>query len=155
MCIEMTDLKEVSISWDIYWLSSCLIVKIEQPETGAIVARMSPSWLRFGNFEMFYSRDDMDNVRRLADYAIDQVVKDDEATSPGNKYARFFRNVTKSTAKMVAEWQAIGFNHGVMNTDNMSILGLTMDYGPFQIMDYYDPSYTCNHSDESGRKVKC
>ncbi|GAN03711.1 conserved hypothetical protein [Mucor ambiguus] len=124
---------------------------IEQPETGAIVARMSPSWLRFGNFEMFYSRDDMDNVRRLADYAIDQVVKDDEAAGPGNKYARFFRNVTKSTAKMVAEWQAIGFNHGVMNTDNMSILGLTMDYGPFQIMDYYDPSYTCNHSDDSGR----
>lgn len=129
--------------------------QVEQPETGAIVARMSPSWLRFGNFEMFYSRDDMDNVRRLADYAIEQVVKDDDALGPGNKYARFFRNVTKSTAKMVAEWQAIGFNHGVMNTDNMSILGLTMDYGPFQIMDYYNPSYTCNHSDESGRKVKC
>ncbi|KAI8638502.1 hypothetical protein BD408DRAFT_477614 [Parasitella parasitica] len=123
----------------------------KQPETGAIVTRMSPSWLRFGNFQIFYSRDDMDNVRRLADYAIEQVVKDTESSGPGNKYARFIRNVTKSTAKMVAEWQAIGFNHGVMNTDNMSILGLTMDYGPFQIMDFYDPLYVCNHSDESGR----
>ncbi|CEP17535.1 hypothetical protein [Parasitella parasitica] len=125
--------------------------KDKQPETGAIVTRMSPSWLRFGNFEIFYSRGDMDNVRRLADYAIDQVVKDTDSSGPGNKYARFIRNVTKSTAKMVAEWQAIGFNHGVMNTDNMSILGLTMDYGPFQIMDFYNPSYICNHSDDSGR----
>ena len=59
----------------------------------------------------------------------------------------------EKTAQMVAEWQAIGFNHGVMNTDNMSVLGLTMDYGPFQIMDYYNPFYVCNHSDEAGRKV--
>lgn len=113
---------------------------------------MAPSWLRFGNFEIFYSRDDMDNVKLLADYAIDHVVKDED-NGPGNKYARFFRNVTKRTAEMVADWQSIGFNHGVMNTDNMSILGLTMDYGPFQIMDYYNPHYTCNHSDEAGRKV--
>ncbi|KAI7903187.1 uncharacterized protein BX663DRAFT_542691 [Cokeromyces recurvatus] len=121
-----------------------------QPERGAIVTRMAPSWLRFGNFEIFYSRNDMENVRRLADYAIDEVVKD-ENNGSGNKYARFFRTVTRNTAQMVAEWQAIGFNHGVMNTDNMSILGLTMDYGPFQIMDYYDPSYICNHSDSTGR----
>lgn len=94
----------------------------------------------------------MDNVKLLADYAIDHVVKDED-NGPGNKYARFFRNVTKRTAEMVADWQSIGFNHGVMNTDNMSILGLTMDYGPFQIMDYYNPHYTCNHSDEAGRKV--
>jgi uncharacterized protein YdiU (UPF0061 family) len=129
-----------------------LPILLVQPESGAIVARMSPSWLRFGNFEIFYHRDDMDNVRVLADYAIENVVKDEEKEFGGNKYARFFRNITKKTAKMVAEWQAVGFNHGVMNTDNMSILGLTMDYGPFQIMDYYNPLYTCNHSDETGRK---
>ncbi|RCH89392.1 hypothetical protein CU098_002721, partial [Rhizopus stolonifer] len=121
-----------------------------QPEIGAIVVRMAPSWLRFGNFEIFYSRDDMNNVKLLADYAIEQVVGDIQ-NGTGNKYARMFRNVTKKTAEMVAEWQAIGFNHGVMNTDNMSILGLTMDYGPFQIMDYYNPLYVCNHSDETGR----
>lgn len=113
---------------------------------------MAPSWLRFGNFEVFYHRDDMDNVRKLADYAIENVVKDEGGyEGSGNKYARFFRNITKKTAEMVAEWQAIGFNHGVMNTDNMSILGLTMDYGPFQIMDYYNPRYTCNHSDHTSR----
>ncbi|KAI8364330.1 hypothetical protein EDC96DRAFT_444231 [Choanephora cucurbitarum] len=122
-----------------------------QPETGAIVARMAPSWLRFGNFEIFYSRDDMDNVKRLADYTIKHVVKDDHHPEVGNQYARLFRTVTEKTAQMVAEWQAIGFNHGVMNTDNMSVLGLTMDYGPFQIMDYYNPFYVCNHSDEAGR----
>ncbi|CAO3690734.1 unnamed protein product [Rhizopus stolonifer] len=126
-----------------------------QPERGAIVTRMAPSWVRFGNFEIFYSRDDMENVRVLADYVIENVVqKDDDDTISGeqdNKYARFFRNVTKRTAKTVADWQSIGFNHGVLNTDNMSVLGLTLDYGPFQIMDYYDPGYICNHSDEGGR----
>lgn len=124
---------------------------VDEPERGAIVARMAPSWLRFGNFEIFYSRDDMENVRVMADYAIENVVKD-EMNGTGNKYGRFLRNVTKKTAIMVAEWQAAGFNHGVMNTDNMSILGLTMDYGPFQMMDYYNPHYVCNHSDETGRK---
>lgn len=115
---------------------------------------MAPSWLRFGNFEVFYHRDDMDNVRTLADYAINHVVEDKGGyEGSGNQYARFFRNITKKTAEMVAEWQAIGFNHGVMNTDNMSILGLTMDYGPFQIMDYYNPRYTCNHSDHTSRKL--
>ncbi|KAI7891003.1 uncharacterized protein EV154DRAFT_509707 [Mucor mucedo] len=121
-----------------------------QPENGAIVARMSPSWLRFGNFEIFFHRDDMDNVRKIADYTIDNVIKED-LVGAGNKYTQMLRNITKNTAHMVAEWQAIGFNHGVMNTDNMSILGLTMDYGPYQIMDYYNPLYTCNHSDDSGR----
>jgi uncharacterized protein YdiU (UPF0061 family) len=115
---------------------------------------MSPSWIRFGNFEIFYHRDDMDNVKKLADYTIENVLKNEgEVQDSENKYARFFRNVTKKTAHMVAEWQAVGFNHGVMNTDNMSILGLTMDYGPFQIMDYYDPLYTCNHSDETSRTL--
>lgn len=119
------------------------------------MTRMAPSWIRFGNFEIFYSRDDMENVRVLADYVIEHVVGEDKedrvSTEEDNKYARFFRNVTKRTAKTVADWQSIGFNHGVLNTDNMSVLGLTMDYGPYQIMDFYDPGYICNHSDEGGR----
>ncbi|KAL0085205.1 hypothetical protein J3Q64DRAFT_1118019 [Phycomyces blakesleeanus] len=122
----------------------------KQPERGATVARMAPSWLRFGNFEIFFSRGDMENVRNLADYAIENVLPEEKGTEEGNKYERFFTRVTKRTAKMVAEWQSIGFCHGVMNTDNMSILGLTLDYGPFQILDFYDPENICNHSDHTG-----
>ncbi|KAI8384948.1 uncharacterized protein BYT42DRAFT_564175 [Radiomyces spectabilis] len=126
---------------------------VAQPERGAIVARFAPSWLRFGNFEIFYSRDDYDNVRALADYAIKEVVKEEgeDDSSNGNRYERFFRRIAKNTAKMVAEWQAIGFNHGVMNTDNMSLLGLTLDYGPFQMLDFYEPGYICNHTDTGGQ----
>jgi uncharacterized protein YdiU (UPF0061 family) len=79
------------------------------PEMTAIVTRMAPSWLRFGNFELFYARDDMDNVRRLADYVIKEVVHDDnEEEEEGNQYGRMFKTITKLTAKLVAEWQAIG-----------------------------------------------
>ncbi|KAI9489360.1 hypothetical protein BDB00DRAFT_981191 [Zychaea mexicana] len=127
----------------------------KQPELGAIVTRMSPSWMRFGSFEIFYSRDDMINLRKLADFAIEHVVKEEEDYKPssadGNRYMRFLRRVAKKTAKMVAEWQAIGFNHGVMNTDNMSILGLTIDYGPYAMMDFYTPANVCNHSDTAGQ----
>ncbi|CAO3591091.1 unnamed protein product [Absidia cylindrospora] len=157
----------------------------KQPERGAIVVRLAPSWIRFGNFELFYSRNDMNGVRQLADYCLDHVfggggggykldyhyscLKDlvDDHKVPatdtdkekaslgagvdGNKYAQLFIKIAKRTAVMVAGWQANGFNHGVMNTDNMSILGLTLDYGPFQFLDYYDPSYVCNHSDDAGQ----
>ncbi|ORZ23475.1 hypothetical protein BCR42DRAFT_404860 [Absidia repens] len=158
-----------------------------QPERGAIVVRLAPSWIRFGNFELFYSRNDMNGVRQLADYCLDHVFggggnkldshysclkdladdhkmpataadkgKDKDKSSlnapvDGNKYAQLFIKIAKRTAVMVAGWQANGFNHGVMNTDNMSVLGLTLDYGPFQILDYYDPSYVCNHSDDAGQ----
>ncbi|KAI8086076.1 uncharacterized protein BX664DRAFT_281696 [Halteromyces radiatus] len=123
----------------------------KQPERGAVLVRLAPSWIRFGNFELFYSRDDMNGVRQLADYCVDNVLPSESTTHPGNKYAQLFINIAKRTATMVAGWQANGFNHGVMNTDNMSILGLSLDYGPFQILDYYDPSYICNHSDEQGQ----
>lgn len=143
--------EKVSVIWYVFYLHKAhFFLKKVQPESGAIVARMAPSWLRFGNFEIFYHRDDMDSVRKLADYTIEHVVKEKEGS--GNKYAQLMRSITKKTAKMIAEWQAIGFNHGVMNTDNMSVLGLTMDYGPFQIMDFYNPRYVCNHSDDTGRK---
>ncbi|KAI8069176.1 hypothetical protein BC940DRAFT_298073 [Gongronella butleri] len=128
-------------------------------ERGAIVARMAPSWLRIGSFELPYARNNMVAVKRLADYCADHVYdaptlqKWDVTAAPanGNKYARLFLEVAKRTAHMVAGWQANGFNHGVMNTDNMSVLGLTLDYGPFQFMDFYEPSYICNHSDTGGQ----
>lgn len=81
---------------------------VRQPERGAIVTRLAPSWLRFGNFEILYARGDMDRVRQLADYAFEKVVTEEDQGETGNRYARLFRRIARRTAKMVAEWQAIG-----------------------------------------------
>lgn len=121
----------------------------EQVETGAMLLRLAPSHVRFGTFEVFYYRRQHDHLKVLADYVIDQhFVHLREAS---DKYARFFLEVVERTAKLIAEWQAVGWAHGVMNTDNMSILGLTLDYGPFGFMDDYDPEFIPNHSDHNGR----
>jgi hypothetical protein len=121
----------------------------EQVETGAMLLRLAPSHVRFGTFEVFYYRRQHDHLKVLADYVIEQhFVHLREAS---DKYARFFSEVVERTAKLIAKWQAIGWAHGVMNTDNMSILGLTLDYGPFGFMDDYDPGFIPNHSDHNGR----
>lgn len=121
----------------------------EQVETGAIVVRMAPSHVRFGSFEIFYYRKQHDQLKVLADYVIAQHYP--HLVEAADKYARFFSEIVERTAKLIAQWQAVGWSHGVMNTDNMSILGLTLDYGPFGFMDDYDPGFICNHSDHSGR----
>lgn len=121
----------------------------EEVETGAILLRMAPSHLRFGNFEVFSSRDQPEQVRELADFVLKHhrpELLDSEAP-----YLQLYRDVIRRTADLMSQWQAVGFSHGVMNTDNMSILGLTMDYGPFGFMEAYNPGYICNHSDQSGR----
>lgn len=137
----------------------------EQPETAAVVTRLAPSFIRFGHFEHFCHHDLLPQLRRLADYVIDRFYPECRTTAPmngtssvhgnatgtGNVYANFLQAVTERTASMVAQWQAVGFCHGVMNTDNMSILGLTIDYGPFQFLDAFDPGHICNHSDNQGR----
>ena len=125
----------------------------EQPETAAVVARLAPSFIRFGHFEHFSHHDLHPQLRQLADYVIDRFYPQcrTETRLAGNAYANFLQAVTERTAKMVAQWQAVGFCHGVMNTDNMSILGLTIDYGPFQFLDAFDPGHICNHSDNQGR----
>ena len=121
----------------------------EQVETGATLVRMAPSHVRFGTFEIFYYRKQYEHIKILADYVItNHYAHLIEAT---DKYARFFAEVTERTAKLIAQWQAVGWAHGVMNTDNMSILGSTLDYGPFGFMDDYDPGFICNHSDHNGR----
>ncbi|ALA61219.1 protein adenylyltransferase SelO [Nitrospira moscoviensis] len=121
----------------------------EQVETGAMLLRMAPTHVRFGTFEVFYYRKQYDALKILADYVIDQHFRDlKDAT---DKYARFFAEVVERTARLIARWQAAGWAHGVMNTDNMSILGLTLDYGPFGFMDDYDAGFICNHSDHNGR----
>ncbi len=125
----------------------------EQPETAAVVTRLAPSFIRFGHFEHFCHHDLHPQLRQLADYVIDRFYPECrlETRLKGNAYANFLQAVTERTARMVAQWQAVGFCHGVMNTDNMSILGLTIDYGPFQFLDGFDPGHICNHSDNQGR----
>ena len=121
----------------------------EQVETGAMLVRMAPSHVRFGTFEVFYYRKQHEHLRVLADYVIEQHFP--HFREVDEKYARFFSEVVERTAKLIAQWQAVGWAHGVMNTDNMSILGLTLDYGPYGFMDDYDAGFICNHSDHNGR----
>ncbi len=128
-------------------------VRREEIETAAVVTRAAPSFVRFGHFEHFSARNQIDELRRLADYVIDRFYPQCRGCErfAGNAYAAFLEQVSERTAAMVAQWQSVGFCHGVMNTDNMSILGLTIDYGPFQFLDAFDPGHICNHSDEQGR----
>jgi serine/tyrosine/threonine adenylyltransferase len=121
----------------------------EQVETGAMLVRMAPSHVRFGTFEIFYYRKQYEHLKVLADYVITNHYP--HLVEGTDTYARFFWEVVERTAKLIAQWQAVGWAHGVMNTDNMSILGITLDYGPFGFMDDYDPGFICNHSDHNGR----
>ncbi|CAA7407994.1 unnamed protein product [Spirodela intermedia] len=127
-------------------------------EPGAIVCRVSPSFLRFGSFQIHASRGGEHHgiVRLLADYAIrhhfPHLENTHESEASGNKYAEWAMEVAERTASLVAGWQGVGFTHGVLNTDNMSLLGLTIDYGPFGFLDAFDPSYTPNTTDLPGRR---
>ena len=128
-------------------------VRRESIETAAVVARTAPSFIRFGHFEHFAARNQHAALRKLADYVIDHHYPECRNTTEfgGNAYAALLQTVTLRTAALVARWQAVGFCHGVLNTDNMSILGLTIDYGPFQFLDAFVPDHVCNHSDTQGR----
>ncbi|MDT3708370.1 MAG: YdiU family protein [Thiobacillus sp.] len=121
----------------------------EDEETAALVTRLAPSFVRFGSFEVFYYRNQVETIRHLADYVIARYYP--ELATLADPYPEFLRQAALRTAELMAQWQAVGFSHGVMNTDNMSILGLTLDYGPFGFLDAFDPGYVCNHSDTAGR----
>ncbi|WP_082507212.1 YdiU family protein [Duganella sp. Root336D2] len=121
----------------------------ESIETAAVVVRMAPSFVRFGSFEHWYYNRKPEELKQLADYVIERfypALREEE-----NPYAALLEEVSRRTARMIAHWQAVGFMHGVMNSDNMSILGLTLDYGPFGFMDGFDANQICNHSDDQGR----
>ncbi len=128
-------------------------VRREEVETAAVVTRVAPSFIRFGHFEHFSYSGKTDQLQALADYVIDRFYPECRVDSrfDGNAYAALLESVSERTARLLAQWQAVGFCHGVMNTDNMSILGLTIDYGPFQFLDAFNPSHICNHSDTQGR----
>jgi uncharacterized protein YdiU (UPF0061 family) len=121
----------------------------ETIETSAVVTRMAPTFVRFGSFEHWYYRDKQDELRTLADYVIKSFYP--ELLGTQNPYKELLAEVTRRTARLIAQWQAVGFMHGVMNTDNMSILGLTIDYGPFGFMEAFNPDHICNHTDQQGR----
>ena len=123
----------------------------ETAETAAVVTRVAPSFIRFGHFEHFSKREQIPQLQALADFVIDHYYPQCRDDSGGNSYLALLGEVSRKTAEMLAHWQAVGFCHGVMNSDNMSILGLTLDYGPFQFLDAFSPGHICNHSDTEGR----
>ncbi|KEY18005.1 protein adenylyltransferase SelO [Kaistella antarctica] len=120
-------------------------------EKGAVMTRVAASFLRFGHFELLSAQGEFETLKQLTDFAIEnyfpQIEKDSE-----DKYAAFFQSVADKTAEMIVDWFRVGFVHGVMNTDNMSILGLTIDYGPFSFLDEYDLNFTPNTTDLPGRR---
>ena len=122
-------------------------------EPGAVVCRVAPSFLRFGNFEILSSRGDTDTLRALLDYTLRTDFP--HLGSPSQEvYLQWFEEVCSKTAEMVVHWQRVGFVHGVMNTDNMSVLGLTIDYGPYGWLEDYDSDWTPNTTDASGRRYR-
>ena len=124
-------------------------VRREEVETAAVVARTSPSFIRFGHFEHFSHANQHAQLKTLADFVIEHHYP--ACRDAAQPYAALLQAVSERTAELMAAWQSVGFCHGVMNTDNMSILGLTIDYGPFQFLDTFDPGHICNHSDNQGR----
>jgi uncharacterized protein YdiU (UPF0061 family) len=122
-------------------------------EPGAVVCRVAPSFVRFGHFELPYARNDVALLRQLADFTIRRDYP--HLRGQGESlYADWFGEVCERTARMVAQWMRVGFVHGVMNTDNMSILGLTIDYGPYGWIDDYDPDWTPNTTDATRRRYR-
>jgi uncharacterized protein YdiU (UPF0061 family) len=125
----------------------------EKVETAAIVLRLATSFIRFGHLEVLGSRGLTRELEILIKFIINNFFP--QLANNPNPYLAFFQQVVQLTAQLIAKWQAVGFCHGVMNTDNMSILGLTIDYGPFGFLDKYNPQHICNHSDVEGRYAYC
>ena len=123
----------------------------ETLEPAAMLVRVAKSHVRFGSFEFFHYSGQLERVKELADYCIEKYYPEITNEQRSQRYISFFKAVIKRTAILIAKWQAVGFAHGVMNTDNMSIVGDTFDFGPYGFMDRYNEAYVCNHSDHQGR----
>ncbi|HET8753981.1 MAG TPA: protein adenylyltransferase SelO family protein, partial [Salinimicrobium sp.] len=120
-----------------------------KPEPGAIVSRLAPNFLRFGTFEILTARDETENLRNLTEWTIGKYFPH---LTGKDKILHWYREIVERTADLMVEWQRVGFVHGVMNTDNMSVMGLTIDYGPFSFLDQYDLNFTPNTTDLPGRR---
>jgi uncharacterized protein YdiU (UPF0061 family) len=149
LCSEAMAALNIPTSRALCVTGSDMRVMREEPETTAVTTRLAPSFVRFGSFEHWFYNREPETLKILADYVIDRFYPD--LNKNINRYQSFLQEVTRRTAHMVAQWQAVGFMHGVMNTDNMSILGLTIDYGPFGFMEAFDAHHICNHTDQQGR----
>ena len=130
-------------------VGSDLPIRRETMETAAVCARLAPSFIRIGHFEHFATLQNHDRLKELADYLIANHYP--ECLNSAAPYLDLFRDICERNAKLVAQWQALGFCHGVLNSDNISVLGLTMDYGPFGFLDQFQIDHICNHSDQGGR----
>lgn len=159
LCSEAMHALGIPTSRALCLVSSDLPVWRETPETAAIVTRVAPSFLRFGHFEHFAYRSHpgaRQTLAALVSFVLKTHVQPEraheiDAQDPAEQAFTLLTHACRTTADLMAHWQAVGFCHGVMNTDNMSILGLTIDYGPFGFMDAFDPDHICNHSDDTGR----
>lgn len=149
LCSEAMHALGVPTTRALCLISSSEPVQREQVESGALLVRVARTHVRFGSFEYFHYRDQPEEVRQLADYTISRNFP--QLTSQPQPYRALLAEVIARTARTIAAWQAYGFCHGVMNTDNMSIVGETLDYGPFGFLDRYNPGHICNTSDRRGR----
>jgi uncharacterized protein YdiU (UPF0061 family) len=122
-------------------------------EKGAVVCRVAPSFIRFGNFELFSSQNDLKTLKLLSDFTIKHHFKQIKGADK-ESYVQFLQEVANKTREMIVHWQRVGFVHGVMNTDNMSILGLTIDYGPYGWLEDYNPNWTPNTTDRENRRYR-
>lgn len=149
LCSEAMAALGIPTSRALCLTGSAQMVYRETPETSAVVTRTASSFIRFGSFEHFYYQRRFEELRQLADFVIQRYFP--ACLQHENPYQALLIQVCERTAEMIAHWQAVGFMHGVMNTDNMSILGLTLDYGPFGFMEAFDENHICNHTDQQGR----
>lgn len=122
-------------------------------EKGAIVCRVAPSFIRFGSFEMLTARNELKNLKQFVEYTIQHYFPE-IAGEPKEQYLQFFKKVADTTREMILHWQRVGFVHGVMNTDNMSVHGITIDYGPYGWLENYDPDWTPNTTDSQNRRYR-
>ena len=125
------------------------LVQREELEDAAMLIRTAPSHIRFGHFEYFFHTQQQDKLQQLFDFVFETYCP--ELSNNDLRYAELLQRIVTDTAKLIAKWQAYGFCHGVMNTDNMSIHGITFDYGPYGFLDSFKPDFVCNHSDSAGR----
>jgi len=149
LCSEAMHALGIPTSRALSVVGSDLPVLRETKETAAVCARLAPSFMRVGHFEHFAAIQNNVRLKELADQLIDQHYPD--CRSAQDPYLELFHKICERNARLVAQWQGVGFCHGVLNSDNISVLGLTIDYGPFGFLDQFQIDHICNHSDQGGR----
>ena len=149
LCSEAMDALCIPTSRALAIVGSKQGVRRETMETAAVCSRVAPSFIRVGHFEHFASLQSIVRLKELADLLIAEFYP--ECRAKKDPYLNLFKEISARNAKLVAQWQSVGFCHGVMNSDNISALGLTIDYGPFGFLDHFQIDHICNHSDHGGR----